>query len=73
MPRARHTKSVEFLGGPLDGRRPLVTLHDSTIAYTDGSFVYVYERGEIVEGPRVREVFRFVQQVPLPRREGNDG
>lgn len=67
----RATAAVEFLGGPLDGRRPLVTLRDSTIAYTDGACVYVYERGEIVEGPRVREVFRFVQQVPLPRREGD--
>lgn len=61
---------IDFLGGPWDGARVLIADEQQTAAITDGASVHVYERGESFEGPKVREVMRYVRVVPLPRREG---
>ena len=66
-------RRIQFLGGPWDGARVLVHDDQQTAAITDGARVHVYERGELFEGPKVRQVMRHVNVVPLPRREGNDG
>ena len=63
-------RAVEFMGGPLDGRTPLVSDEQTTVAYTDGSRVFIYEREESFTGKAFRQVFRYVSVVPLPRREG---
>ena len=62
-------RSIEFIGGPLCGSVPLVPDGQDVVVWTDGAAVYQYQRDELVEGPSVREVFRFANQVPLPRRE----
>ena len=63
-------RQLQFLGGPWDGARVLVHDDQQTAAITDGARVHVYERGELFEGPKVRQVMRHVNVVPLPRREG---
>ena len=63
-------RKIEFLGGPWNGARVLIADEQQTAAITDGARVHVYERGEQFNGPKVREVMRHVNVVPLPRREG---
>ena len=61
---------IEFTGGPLDGARPAVPDgQDRIVVPIDGN-VAEYVRDEIVEGPRVREVFRFVSFSR--RADGNE-
>ena len=66
-------RQLQFLGGPWDGARVLVPDEQQTAAITDGARVHVYERGELFDGPKVRQVMRHVNVVPLPRREKGDG
>ena len=63
-------RKIEFYGGPLDGSTPLVPDGQDCVVYTDGATVFQYRRDEVVEGPKVRPVFRLWNVVPLPRREG---
>lgn len=64
---------IEFTGGPLCGSVPLVPDGQDRVVWTDGHTVSEYHRDEVFEGPYRREVFRLVNVVPLPRREGKDG
>ena len=66
-------RAVEFMGGPLDGWKPLVPDAQDCVVWTDGAKVYQYARDEVIEGPKSRVVFRLWNVVPLPRREGTDG
>ena len=62
-------RKIEFFGGPLDGSTPLVPEGQDCVVYTDGATVFQYRRDEVVEGPKIRLVFRLLNVVPLPRRE----
>ena len=62
-------RRIQFLGGPWDGALVLVHDEQQTVGITDGLRLHIYERGESFEGPKVRQVMRYVNVVPLPRRE----
>lgn len=61
-------RKVEFLGGPWDGARVMVADDQETAAITDGHTVHLYERGELIDGHKVRQVFRHVRTVPIRKR-----
>ena len=68
--RYSRMRRIEFLGGPLDRSTPLVPDGEECVVWTDGAKVYQYRRDEVVEGPKIRPVFRLWNVVPRLRREG---
>jgi hypothetical protein len=57
-------RPIEFVGGPKNGSVVHVDDDVVSIVVADGAVIYLYQREEIVEGPKVREIFR-----SHPRRE----
>jgi hypothetical protein len=51
-------RPIEFIGGPKNGSVVHVDDTVTSIVVDEGAVIYVYQREEIVEGPKVREVFR---------------
>jgi hypothetical protein len=57
---------IEFIGGgPFDGRRLPVHQEQHTAAILDGLAIHIYQREEVFDGPAVREIFRWIRQVPI--------
>jgi hypothetical protein len=56
----------EFLGGPRDGVFLPVADDVETIVIREGHIVHRYDLSEVYEGPKIRQVFRETQVVPLP-------
>ena len=62
-------KKLEFIGGgPLDGEARLVDDEMETAIILDGLAIHVYQREEVFDGPRVREIMRWIRQVPIGHR-----
>lgn len=61
-------RRIEFLGGPLDGKRPALPADLEVVAWTDGAAVYRYDRETQVIGERSRDVMRHTGTVPMARR-----
>lgn len=59
---------VEFLGGLWHGSWVSVGRDVVSLSLRDGAVLWIYERGELVEGPKVREVFRHTATVPMAGR-----
>jgi len=59
-------KKLEFIGGgPFDGRRLAVDQEQHTAAVVDGLSMHIYQREEVFDGPSVREIMRWIRQVPI--------
>jgi hypothetical protein len=59
-------KNLEFIGGgPFDGRLLPVDQEQHTAVILDGLAIHVYQREEIFDGPSVRDVMRWIRQVPI--------
>lgn len=61
-------RRIEMLGGPWHGSRLNMKDGVSSITVFDGLYAHTYERGEFVEGTKVREVMRWVAKSPTPMR-----
>jgi hypothetical protein len=62
-------RAIEFLGGgPLDGEARLVDDEMETAVILDGLAIHVYQREEVFDGPSVREIMRWIRQVPIGNR-----
>ncbi len=62
-------RAIEFLGGgPLDGEARLVDDEQQTAAILDGLVVHLYQREEVFHGPSVREIMRWIREVPIGNR-----
>lgn len=62
-------RTIEILGGPLDGRRIVWDPDIECMAWTDGSRIYQHAIDELIEGERTRIVLRHVATVPMPKRK----
>ena len=57
---------LEFIGGgPFEGRLLPVAQEQHTAAILDGLSIHIYQREEVFDGPSVREIFRWIRQVPI--------
>jgi hypothetical protein len=63
-------RSIEILGGPLDGKRVLWDVDVDCMEWHDGLYRYQYVVDEIWTGNRMRTVIRHVATVPTPRNGG---
>jgi len=62
-------KKLEFIGGgPFDGRLLSVNDEQHTAGILDGLAIHIYQREEIFEGPCIREIMRWIRQVPVGNR-----
>ena len=62
-------RKLEFIGGgPFDGRRFPVDQEQHTAIILDGLAIHVYQREEVFDGPRVREIMRWIRQVSIGHR-----
>jgi len=61
-------RSIEILGGPLDGRRLPWDTDVDLMTWTDGSRIYYHALDEVWTGKRMKKVLRHVQTVPMPKR-----
>ena len=61
-------RSIEIIGGPLDGRKPLWDTDVECMVWTDGSRLYQHVLDEQWTGKRMRKVLRHVATVPMPKR-----
>jgi hypothetical protein len=62
-------KKLEFIGGgPFDGRLLPVDQEQHTAIILDGLSIHVYQREEVFDGPSVREIMRWIRQVPIGHR-----
>jgi hypothetical protein len=61
-------KKLEFIGGgPFDGRLLPVDQEQHTAIILDGLAIHVYQREECVDGPSVRDIMRWIREVPIGR------
>lgn len=61
--------NLEFIGGgPFDGRLLPVAQEQHTALILDGLSIHIYQREEVFDGPAVREIFRWIRQVPIGNR-----
>ena len=51
-------KPVEFFGGPHDGALHLISPAVESMVIREGASLHRYDRDEIVEGPKARQIFR---------------
>jgi len=59
-------KKLEFIGGgPFDGCVLPVQQEQHTAIILDGLSIHVYQREEVFDGPRVREIMRWIRQAPI--------
>jgi hypothetical protein len=61
-------RSIEILGGPLDGRRIIWDAEIDCMMWTDGSRIYQHAIDEIWTGKKNKTVLRHVATVPLPKK-----
>jgi hypothetical protein len=61
-------RSIEILGGPLDGRRIIWDAEIDCMMWTDGSRIYQHAIDDIWTGQKNKTVLRHVATVPLPKR-----
>ena len=57
-------RTVEFLGGPLDGGGVPIVVGTTMVVIRDSGRVYRYDADEVTEGPKVRVVFRLTGIAP---------
>jgi hypothetical protein len=62
-------RSIEILGGPLDGKRVLWDTDHDCMECHDGLYRYQYVVDEVWTGRRMRMVMRHVVTVPTPRKD----
>ena len=59
-------KKLKFTGGgTFDDRRFPVDQKQHTAVILDGLAIHVYQREEVYDGPSVREIMRWIRQVPI--------
>jgi hypothetical protein len=61
-------RSIEIIGGPLDGRRIIWDAEIDCMMWTDGSRIYQHAIDEIWTGRRMKPVLRHVATVPMPKK-----
>jgi hypothetical protein len=62
-------KKLEFIGGgPFEGRRFPVDQEQHTAIIIDGLSIHVYQREEVFDDFEVREIMRWIRQVPIGNR-----
>jgi len=61
-------RSIEIIGGPLDGRRIIWDAEIDCMMWTDGSRIYQHAIDEIWTGTKNKTVLRHVGTLPLPKK-----